>query len=56
MMYSHGFGANGDFKFVYFCAVEECGETLAGVTQLNGRFISAHCPAGQETQNLHPPI
>ena len=49
MTYSHN--VNGDFKFVYFCE-----ETLAGATQLNSRFISADCPAGQETQNLHPLI
>lgn len=49
MTYSHN--VNGDFKFIYFC-----GETLAGVTRQNSRFISADCPAGQETQNLHPLI
>jgi len=47
IMYSHN--GNSDFKLVYFC-----GETLAGVTQLNNNFISADHPAGQETQNLLP--
>lgn len=49
MVYSHN--VNGDFEFAY-CR----GETLAGVTQLNTRFISTGHPAGQETQNLHPLI
>lgn len=47
MTYNH----NVNTDFVYFC-----GETLAGVTQLNSRFMSADHPAGQETQNLYPLI
>lgn len=49
MTFSHNI--NGDFEFAHFR-----GETLAGVTQLNNRFISTGHPAGQETQNLHPLI
>lgn len=49
MTYSRN--ANGDFEFAYFR-----GETLAGVSQLNNRFISTGHPAGQETQNLRPLI
>lgn len=49
MIYSQN--VNSDFKRVYFC-----GGIPARGTQLNSRFISADCTAGQEAQNLHPLI